>query len=140
MLFLSFLFTCEWLIDYSRAWGAPSATSLIEFDKWVTKYQGPGNDPDARYLLYQHAAAIKYVNPRLIHHQAIHPYFEVEGKPKQPDHGARMYWRFRMDGDSHKAAYGRLASLMSDLKKEGENRLPKPELDKYPILRAVPYF
>ncbi len=52
MLFLSFLFACEWLIDYTRIWGAPSATSLIEFNRWVTSYKGPGNNPDARYLLY----------------------------------------------------------------------------------------
>ena len=141
MLFLSFLFACEWLIDYSRIWGAPSATSLIEFNRWVTFYEGPGNDPDARYLLYQHAAAIQHLaRTRVSNHQAIHPYFIIAGQPLQPDHGARMYWRFRMEGDSHQAAYSQLAAFMSDLEKEGTNSLPKIELNGYPKTRAIPYF
>ena len=140
LLFLSFLFACEWLIDYERVWGA-TATSLIEFHRWVTCYKGPTNNPDARYLLYQHAAAIKRLaGTRVGNHHAIHPYFKMAGEPSQADHGARMYWRFRLDGDSHEVAYSPLVAFLSDVKEERKTRLPKVGLNGYPKERADPYF
>jgi hypothetical protein len=58
MLDLSLLFSCEWLIDYSRDFGAPFATYLDGFDEWVTLYKCPGCLPDAWYLLYQMGAVL----------------------------------------------------------------------------------
>jgi hypothetical protein len=141
MMFLSFLFACEWLLDFDRAWGAPSATYLEEFDEWVTSYQSPGNSPDPRYLLFQHAAAVKYVaGDKVGNHGAIHPYFRDAGEPKILDRGVQLYWLLRFfAGHSHEVACDLVLGFRNDVRKEGEDCLSRPMM-KYPKERADPQF
>lgn len=142
MLDLSFLFSCEWLIDYSRDWGAPSATYLDEFDEWVTLYRCPGCMPDARYLLYQMAAALLFVaGEKVGNHEAIHPYFLNAGQPRHPDIGARIYRSARILGYSHKAAKGQVMGFADDVLKEERGELRSTNrLRGYPKERALPRF
>ncbi|KAK3366448.1 hypothetical protein B0H63DRAFT_490384 [Podospora didyma] len=141
MLFLSFLFALEWLMDYPRDFEPPLATYVVAFNEWVTSQKYP-DLPDARCILYQLAAALLYVEGKGVgNHEAIHPHFLTQSKLEQPDIGARMYWLFRLHMKMrHEGAYKQVAKFIEQLKKEEEASLSSITVGEYPKERADPQF